>query len=70
MRPCACGEGEDAVGFGEGGGEGLFDEDVEAGVEKLLGDRGVVDGGDADGRGVEGRLAASSSSTDAKAGML
>ncbi len=46
-------EGEDVVGLGEGGGEGLFDEDVEAGEEELIGDGGVMDGGDADGRGVE-----------------
>ena len=34
-------------------GEGLLDEDVDAGAEKLLGDSGVVDGGNADGSGVE-----------------
>ena len=35
MRCVRRGEGEDLVGFGEGGGEGLFDEDVEAGVREL-----------------------------------
>jgi hypothetical protein len=48
------GEVEDVVGLGEGGGEGFFDEDVEAGEQELLGDGGVVDGGDADGGGVDG----------------
>ena len=47
------GELEDAVGIGEGSGEGLLDEEVEAGEKELLGDGGVVDGGDADGSGVE-----------------
>ena len=50
------GEIEDAVGFGEGSGEGLFDEEVEVGEQELLGDRGMVDGGDADGCGVEGEM--------------
>ena len=50
------GEREDVVCLGEGCGEGLFDEDVEAGEEKLLGDRCVMAGGDADGRGVEGQV--------------
>ena len=47
------GDGEDVVGLREGGGEGLLDEDVDAGEEKLLRDRSVMAGGDADGRGVE-----------------
>ena len=41
------------VRLGEGRGEGLFDEDVEAGEKKLLCDRGVMAGGNTDGRGVE-----------------
>ena len=49
-------EVEDVIGFGEVGGEGLFDEEVEAGEKELLGDGGVVDGGDADGCGVEGEI--------------
>ena len=49
-------QGEDVVGLGEGGGKGLLDEYVEAGEEKLLGDGGVMDGGNADGRGVEGKV--------------
>jgi hypothetical protein len=48
-----CGEGEDAVGVGERGGEGFFDEEVYAGGDEGLGCGGVVDGGDADGRGME-----------------
>ena len=56
MRPCLRARVEDAVGFGEGGGEGFFDQDVDAGLEQRLGCGGVVDGGDADGCGVE-RLA-------------
>lgn len=52
------GEMDEVVGFGEGGGEGLLDEDVYstvlwAGEEEIFGDGGVVDGGDADGGGVE-----------------
>ncbi len=47
-------QGDDVVGFGEGGGEGLFDEDVDAGGEQISGDAGVVDGGHADGCGVDG----------------
>lgn len=49
-------EFEDAVGFGEVGGEGLFDEEVEAGEQELLGDRGMVNGGDADGCCVQGEI--------------
>jgi hypothetical protein len=44
---------EDVIGLGEGRGEGLLDEEVEAGEQELLGDGGVVDGGDADGCGVQ-----------------
>jgi hypothetical protein len=47
---------EDAIGLGECGGEGLLDEDVEAGKQKLLCDGGVVDGRDADGCGVEWQI--------------
>jgi hypothetical protein len=49
-------EGDEVVGFGEGGGEGLFDEEVEVGEQELLGDGGVMEGGDADGCGVEVEL--------------
>lgn len=49
-------EGKDVIGLLEGCGEGLFDEDVELGEEKLLGDCGVMDGWDADGCGVEGQV--------------
>ncbi len=48
--------GDEVVGFGEGGSEGLFDEDVDAGGEELVGDGCVVDGGHADGDGVEGEV--------------
>jgi len=41
------------VRLGEGRGEGLFDEDVEAGEKKLLCDGSVMAGGNADGCGVE-----------------
>ena len=44
---------EDVIGLSEGCGEGFFDEEIEAGEEELLGDRGVMDGGDADGCGAE-----------------
>ncbi len=47
------GEGEDVVGFGECGGEGFFDEDIDAGKQELPGDGGVECGGDADGGGVD-----------------
>ncbi len=46
-------EREDVVCLGEGRGEGLLDEDVEAGKEKLLSDVGVIAGWDADGDGIE-----------------
>ncbi len=47
-------EGKNVVGLVEGGGEGFFDEGVDAGAEELGCDGGVVDGGDADGGGVDG----------------
>ena len=50
------GDVENVIGFSESGGEGLLDEDVEVGEKELLGDGGVVDGGDADGCGVEGEV--------------
>ncbi len=48
-------EGDEVVGFGEGGGEGLLDEDIEV-CKELFGDGGVVEGGDADGSCVEGEV--------------
>lgn len=48
------GDVDDAIGLVEGGDEGLFDEDVDAGAEETFGDGCVVDGGHADGGGVEG----------------
>jgi hypothetical protein len=36
----------EAVGFGEGGGDGFFDENVNAGFEQRAADFGVRDGGD------------------------
>ena len=53
MRPLRLGERQDMVGLGEGRGERLLDEDVEAGKKKLFSDVGVMAGGDADGDGVE-----------------
>jgi hypothetical protein len=52
------GEGDEGVGFREGGGDGLFDEAVDAGLKKLR--RGVVvmDGGNGDGGGVEAEIGA------------
>jgi hypothetical protein len=47
-------QGAKVVGFGEGGGEGFLDEDVEVGAEELFGDSGVVGCRDADGCGVDG----------------
>ena len=49
-------ESQDVVCLGEIRGEGLFDEDVEAGEKKVLRHRGVMDGGYADGCGVEGQV--------------
>ena len=47
------GEGGQAVGLGEGGGEGLFDEDVAVGEEGPFGEveMGVGGGGYDDGVG-------------------
>jgi hypothetical protein len=46
-------EFEDAIRVGEAGREGFFDEKVYACGEEGLGCGGVVDGGDADGGGME-----------------
>ena len=50
------GEGDELIGLCEGGGEGFFDEDVEAGGEQGRGGCGVMDGGDADAGGVDGEV--------------
>lgn len=44
---------DDVVGLGQGGCEGFFNEDVEAGEQELFGYRCVMHGGHADGCGVE-----------------
>ena len=41
------------IGFGERGGEGLFDEQIEAGLKQLAGDGGMRDGRHTNGRGME-----------------
>lgn len=46
-------KGKDRLSLCECGGEGLFDEDVEARDEELRRDRCVMNGGDADAGGVE-----------------
>ncbi len=46
-------EGDEGVGFVEGGCEGLFDEDVEVGFEELCCDACVMEGGDGDRGGVK-----------------
>jgi hypothetical protein len=45
--------GDEIVGLGEGGGERLFDEQIEAGVEELRGHGVVKDRGHGDRGGVE-----------------
>ena len=45
-------ERDELIGFGERGGDGLFDQHVDAGFEKRAGDGGVSNGGHADGCGV------------------
>jgi hypothetical protein len=47
------GDAEEFIGFGERGGDGLFDEDVNAGFHEGAGDRQVEDGGHGDGRGLD-----------------
>ena len=47
------GHGDEAVGFGEGAGDGLLDQDMEAGCECVQRDGGVGAGGGADGDSVE-----------------
>ena len=49
-------EGDERVGFGEGGGEGFFDEDVEACLEKPGGHLRVRDRGDGDNGGMEAEV--------------
>ena len=44
---------DQVVGFGECGGERLFNEQVEAGIQQRRGDGMVVDGGNGDGRSVQ-----------------
>ena len=46
-------QAEDMVRLGQGGGEGFFNEDVEAGEQELLGYGCVMHCGHADGCGVE-----------------
>jgi hypothetical protein len=43
----------EAVGGGEVGGDGLFDEDIDAGFEQGAGDVGVGGGGDGDDGGID-----------------
>jgi len=50
LFPC---QGNEVVGFSEGGGKRLFDEQVEPGMEQRGGYRVVMDGGNGDGGGVE-----------------
>jgi len=45
--------GHQVVGFSECGGEGLFNEQVEAGIEQRRSDGVVVDGGNGYGRSVQ-----------------
>ena len=47
------GEREDVIGLGECCGEGLFDEDIDAGEQQGLRSDGVLSGGHADGGRVE-----------------
>ena len=51
------GQLDERVGFGERGGDRLFDQNIDAGLEQCAGDGGVGAGGDADGGGVELDLA-------------
>ena len=48
----ALGGFDEAVGFGERGGDGFFDEHVEAGLEERTADFGVGDGGNGEDSGV------------------
>jgi hypothetical protein len=47
------GESDEIVGFGQRGGQGLFDEKIEARVEQRGGDRVVMDRGHGNTGGVE-----------------
>jgi hypothetical protein len=53
----ARGELDKLIGFGERGGDGFFDKNVDAGFEECGGDWGVSAGGHADGCGVKRKLA-------------
>lgn len=50
------GTGDQVVGFGQRGADGLFYQDVDAGFEQGAGDGMVVDGGNGDGGGVEAQI--------------
>jgi hypothetical protein len=52
------GEGDEGVGFSEGGGDGLFDEAVDAGRKELRGDVVVMDGRNGYRGGVEAEAGA------------
>jgi hypothetical protein len=61
-------ERDDVVGLRQPGGEGLFDEDVEAGLEQLLGHGGMMDGRDANGGGVDAETCMEQISDGSEAG--
>jgi hypothetical protein len=52
------GASDEVVGLGEGGDQGLFDEQVEARVEEGRGYRMMVDGGNGDGGRVQAEIGA------------
>jgi hypothetical protein len=47
------GDAEEVVGFSEGGGDGLLDEQIEAGFEQRRGYGVVMDGRNRNGGGVD-----------------
>jgi hypothetical protein len=51
------GQSDERVGFGQRGGDRLFDQDIDAGLEQCAGDRGVGAGGHAYGGGMKLDLA-------------
>lgn len=56
-----CGEGGELAGFVEGGGDGFFNQDIDASAEELLRDFEVEAGWNTDGGGVDGDVAGGAS---------
>jgi hypothetical protein len=63
------GEADDLVSFGEAGGEGLLDEQVDPGTQQQFSAVGVLDGWDAEGGSVDAEFGARRSHAGGHAGF-